>query len=134
MYKEIYDAVGIWMSQFLAANQTLRDDILQKKAKQFADRFGITEFTASAGWLMNFKRRNNVQSYIKSGEAASGPSLEVIDEYRQKIAEKLSEYTIEDIYNYDETGILSLLLFFIIFNFYLSTIVLTFIYLLLFVY
>jgi hypothetical protein len=121
MYKEIDDAVGIWMSQFLAANQTLRGDILQKKAKQFADRFGYTEFTASAGWLTNFKKRNNVQSYIKSGEAASGPSLEEIDEYRRNIAEKLSEYALEDIYNCDETGILNLSLFFIICNLYTYT-------------
>ncbi|EXX70733.1 Pdc2p [Rhizophagus irregularis DAOM 197198w] len=105
MYKEIDDAVGIWMSQFLAANQTLRGDILQKKAKQFADRFGFAEFTASAGWLSNFKKRNNVQSYIKSGEAASGPSLEEIDEYRRKVTEKLSEYALEDIYNCDETAL-----------------------------
>jgi hypothetical protein len=125
MYKEIDDAVGIWMSQFLAANQTLRGDILQKKAKQFADRFSITEFTASAGWLTNFKKRNNVQSYIKSGEAASGPSLEEINEHRRKIAEKLSEYALEDIYNCDETGILNLS--------YLLFICNLFIYLLLFV-
>jgi hypothetical protein len=119
MYKEIDDAVGIWMSQFLAANQTLRGDILQKKAKQFADRFGIAEFTASAGWLSNFKKRNNVQSYIKSGEAASGPSLEEIDEHRRKIAEKLSEYALEDIYNCDETGILNLSLFMTICNLFI---------------
>ncbi|UZO27123.1 uncharacterized protein OCT59_019329 [Rhizophagus irregularis] len=49
MYKEIDDAVGIWMSQFLAANQILRGDILQKKAKQFADRFEFAEFIAFAG-------------------------------------------------------------------------------------
>ncbi len=105
IYKEIDDAVGIWMSQFLATNQTLRGNILQKKAKQFAARFGITEFTTSACWLTNFKRRHNVQSYVKSGEAASGPSLEKINKYKQEIAEKLSEYALEDIYNYDKTGI-----------------------------
>ncbi len=93
------------MSQFLATNQILRGNILQKKAKQFADRFGITEFTASAGWLTNFKRRHNVQSYVKSGEAASSSSLEKINEYRQEIAEKLSEYALKNIYNCDETGI-----------------------------
>ena len=49
MCKEIDDAIGIWMSQFLATNQILRGNILQKKAKQFADRFSITKFTASAG-------------------------------------------------------------------------------------
>ena len=49
MYKEIDEALGIWMSQYLAANQTLRGDVLQNKAKQFADKFGNTEFTASAG-------------------------------------------------------------------------------------
>ena len=105
MYKEIDEAVSIWMSQFLSMNQTLRGDILQQKAKFFADRFGITGFNASAGWLTNFKKRNNLRLYVKSGEAASAPDAEKLDEYRAIIAEKLSEYDLENIYNCDETGI-----------------------------
>ncbi|CAI2189967.1 7271_t:CDS:2 [Funneliformis geosporum] len=54
------------------------DDIIQNKAKQFAVRFG---------------------------EAASGSSLEEINEYREKIVEKLFEYALEDIYNCDETAL-----------------------------
>ncbi|CAI2166828.1 4433_t:CDS:2 [Funneliformis geosporum] len=95
MYKEIDNAVRIWISQFLVINQILRGDIIQIKAKQFAFRFGLTGFIASAGWITNFKRRNNVCSYIKLGEAASMPSLEKINKYREKIAEKLSEYATE---------------------------------------
>ena len=104
MYKEIDEAVSIWMSQFLFMNQTLRGDILQQNAKIFADKFGITGFNASAGWLTNFKKRNNLRSYVKSGEAASAPNMEKFNEYRAIIAEKLSEYDLQNIYNCDKTG------------------------------
>ncbi|CAI2185323.1 14550_t:CDS:2, partial [Funneliformis geosporum] len=45
----VNEAVSIWMSQFLSMNQTLREDILQQKAKLFANKFSITGFNASAG-------------------------------------------------------------------------------------
>ncbi|CAB4409729.1 unnamed protein product [Rhizophagus irregularis] len=82
MYKEIDEAVSIWMSQFLSMNQTLRGDILQQKAKL-----------------------NNLRSYVKSGEAASAPDIDKLNEYRATIAEKLSEYDLQDIYNCDETAL-----------------------------
>jgi hypothetical protein len=87
-------------------NHTLRGDILQQKAKFFADKFGIIGFNASAGWLTNFKKRNNLRSYVKSGEAASAPDMEELNEYRKIIAEKLLEYDLQDIYNCDETGMI----------------------------
>jgi len=118
MYKEIDEAVSIWTSQFLSVNQTLRGDILQQKAKQFADKFGITGFNASAGWLSNFKKRNNLRMYVKSGEAGSAPDREQINEYRTIIAEKLCEYDLQDIYNCDETGNLNFnyIYYFLFFN------------------
>lgn len=110
MYKEIDEAVSIWISQFLSMNQTLREDILQQKAKLFANKFGITGFSASASWLTNFKKRNNLQSYVKSGETASAPDIDKLNEYRATIAEKLSEYDLQDIYNCDKTGNLNQLI------------------------
>ncbi|CAG8626729.1 2612_t:CDS:2 [Funneliformis mosseae] len=67
--------------------------------------FSITKFTTSAGWLTNFKRKYNVQSYVKLGEAANDTFLEKINKYKQEIAEKLYEYALDDIYNCDEIGI-----------------------------
>ncbi|CAI2177412.1 18902_t:CDS:2 [Funneliformis geosporum] len=79
--KMFREAVSIWMSQFLSMNQTLRGDILQQKANL-----------------------NNLRSYVKSGEAASAPDIDKLNEYRTTIAEKLSEYDLQDIYNCDKTG------------------------------
>ncbi|CAG8768242.1 19699_t:CDS:1, partial [Rhizophagus irregularis] len=99
MYKEIDEAISIWMSQFLSMNQILCEDILQQKAKLFAYKFGITGFSTSANWLTNFKKRNNLRSYVKSGKAANAPDIDKLNKYWTTIAEKLFEYDLQDIYN-----------------------------------
>ena len=47
----------IWVEQLLARNLTISGPILQEKAREFANMFGISDFGASSGWLSNFKKR-----------------------------------------------------------------------------
>ena len=94
----------------MSINQILYGDILQQKVKLFENKFGITGFNASAGWLTNFKKRNNLWLYVKSDEAANAPDIDKLNEYQVTIAEKLSEYNLQDIYNCDKTGNLNQLI------------------------
>ncbi|KAF1984698.1 DDE-domain-containing protein, partial [Aulographum hederae CBS 113979] len=57
----------------------------------------------SLGWLANFKRRHNIQSRIKHGEAASVP-IEA-EEQMRAVQTLCGEYEEEDIFNMDETGL-----------------------------
>ena len=74
----------MWVERAIWNGLTITDHILQVKAKEFADRFGITEFNASAGWITNFKRRNSFSSYRRRGEIGSAP-LQDIPRYRDEL-------------------------------------------------
>ena len=95
--------VRIWVEQLLARNLTISGPILQEKAREFANMFGISDFSASSGWLSNFKKRNNLQSYKKRGESMSVP-IDEIANMQFQLQEILRNYIPEDIWNCDETA------------------------------
>ena len=47
------------------------DLILQEKASRFAELLNLTWFKSRKGWIAKFKKRNNLKSYLVSGEIAS---------------------------------------------------------------
>src|SRR5438128_12673250 len=54
-YPNIEEAMSMWVERAICNGLTITDHILQVKAKEFADRFRITEFNASAGWITTLK-------------------------------------------------------------------------------
>ena len=94
--------MSIWMDQQISRNLTISGPILQGKAKEFAILFNIDNFSASGGWLSNFKHRNNLQTFKISGEAGSAPINE-IPQMRAELKEILQEYELRDIWNCDKT-------------------------------
>ena len=61
----------IWVDNILSRDElNLSDGVLIEEAREFAIEFGISDrFLASTGWAKNFKRRNNLRSYKKRGQA-----------------------------------------------------------------
>ena len=94
----------MWVERAIWNGLTITDHILQVKAKEFADRFGITEFNASAGWITNFKRRNSLSSYRRRGEIGSAP-LQDIPRYRDELQTLLQNYELKNIFNCDELAL-----------------------------
>ena len=90
-YPQIESALAIWLNLAVDNNITITTDILKQKAKDFAVLFDIEHFTGSAGWMSGFKRRYNVQSYLKSGEGNSAPR-ESLEEERAKLHDIISNY------------------------------------------
>ncbi|CAG8851876.1 34465_t:CDS:1, partial [Racocetra persica] len=78
--------------------------LLQAKAKEFANKFEITGFNASDGWLANFKKRNIISSYRRRGEAGSVP-LEDVLKFHLELQDVLRNYEPRDIFNCDETAL-----------------------------
>ena len=103
-YPQIEEAMIIWVDQQISRDLILSGPIIQEKAKEFAVLFDIDNFSASGGWLNNFKRRNNLHSYKISGEAGSAPINE-ISQMRMELQEILQEYELKDIWNCDETAL-----------------------------
>jgi len=82
----------------------LTDLLIKKKAKIFAEAFNIQEkdLTFSNGWLHKFKRHNNISRYCIYEESES-MSLASLSEERTKLQLILGQYTLDRIYNIDET-------------------------------
>jgi hypothetical protein len=84
----------------------LSEAILIEKAKQLADGLGIPDGTLvfSAGWLQKFKERNGIRQQKLHGEASSA-NLTAIDEALPLLKSKCECYSLDRIYNMDETGL-----------------------------
>jgi hypothetical protein len=98
--------MSLWVENVTAGGVTLTDLLIKEKARVFAQAFNIQEgeLTFSNGWLEKFKKRNNVQRYYAHGEAGSAP-LKSLTEERTKLRRLLSRFTLDQIYNIDETGL-----------------------------
>ena len=66
LFPQVEAALITWITQALSNNQTLTGNILQLKARHFAQLLEIEDFTASNGWLGGFKRRFHISRYMKS--------------------------------------------------------------------
>ena len=80
--------------------------ILIEKAKELADGLGIPNGTLkfSAGWLQKFKDRNGIHQQKLHGEASSA-NLAAIADSLPLLKSKCECYSLDRIYNMDETGL-----------------------------
>ncbi|CAG8447521.1 5027_t:CDS:10 [Diversispora eburnea] len=71
-WPKIGEALVIWIDFTNRSNNTISGTILTQKAKDFAKKLKITNFTASLGWLSNFKKEIILKNIIKQ-EKQQGP-------------------------------------------------------------
>ncbi|KAK3759236.1 hypothetical protein RRG08_054955 [Elysia crispata] len=75
------------------------------QAELIASELGLTDFTASVGWIERFKRRHGIALKTVSGESAAVDHT-VTNAWKQHdLPSLLNEYGEDDIFNADETGI-----------------------------
>ncbi|GET50687.1 CENP-B homolog protein 2-like [Rhizophagus irregularis DAOM 181602=DAOM 197198] len=104
VYPQLEEVMSIWVDQQISRNLTINGPIIQQKAVECANLLDITNFSASAGWLSNFKQRNNLHTYKKKGEAGSAP-IDELPQMRAELREILQAYELKDIWNCDETAL-----------------------------
>jgi hypothetical protein len=103
-FPKLEEALAIWLNQAVNANATISGHILLRKAAIFAELMNIPNFGGSSGWLHNFKKRYGIQEYNRCGESNSAP-LSELPQYRETLRDLLKNYSPDDIYNCDETGL-----------------------------
>jgi hypothetical protein len=105
---ELEDAMYIWFTQRRSLGEPISGPMLCEKALQFNKSLeGPADFKASAGWLNNFKKRHGIRELEIQGEKLSSDHV-AAQTFKQKFIDMVTEnqYTRDDIYNADETGVL----------------------------
>lgn len=84
--------------------------VLQRWARQYANRVGLHNFTASINWLYNFKRRYGIVSrketvHVSRSEVESADNIIAsIRMLHEKYAQKSRIFGMDTIWNFDQTG------------------------------
>ncbi|GFS16581.1 tigger transposable element-derived protein 6-like [Elysia marginata] len=106
MKEDVESALKIWLEQKNEQNARINAPILKEKAQQLALQMGH-EFEPSDRWLNRFKHRNGLSFKQEHGEKQSTDFIAAETYQTQKLPQLLKEYSPDDIYNADETGLFS---------------------------
>jgi len=99
------EALWLWISIVIDNGYALTGDAILAKACDYAKRLEINDFKGTDGWLSRFKKRHSLREIVKHGEAGSVSCENDLEMEREKLHEELDKYSIDDIYNTDETGL-----------------------------
>ena len=76
-----------------------------RQSRRVSQKLEIENFKASTGWLERFKERNGITFKKVCGEAKSVDMTNTdMTEWGQRLSRILEQYSPDDIYNADETG------------------------------
>lgn len=102
---QLDDALKEWFQTARQRDIPISGPILQEKAINFAERMNVSDFNASKGWLSRFKTRENIGFKKLHGEKKDADK-DAADRWITDVLPELTrEYSADDIYNADETGI-----------------------------
>lgn len=107
--KDLDDTVYKWFMQKRSEGEPISGPILCEKAMQFNIQISNGEpsnFQASTGWLKRFKSRHGIRELQIEGEKLSANTT-AADSFKTKFKNILNteNYSLENIYNADETGL-----------------------------
>ncbi|XP_066259864.1 tigger transposable element-derived protein 4-like [Euwallacea similis] len=104
LHSRVDEILFKWFQQKRANNFPISGPMLQMKAEEFGKMIG-DDFKCSSGWLDRFKKRHNIVFGKICGESAS-VDKNITDEGLVRVWPLISnDYTEENIFNADETGI-----------------------------
>ena len=105
-YPNLEKCIYIWFVDKLNNKISISDSILINQARKFGEQLGISdlEFSYSKGWLEKFKSRFNIRRFTKHGEADK-VDLKSVEESFCAIKDEISNYSVNDVFNFDETAL-----------------------------
>lgn len=102
-YPDLEECLITWFKQCRERNVPLGGNVLKEKAGQFAEKLGHKDFKISNGWLENFKKRHII--FRKLCDESQSVSDELCSEWIKNLPVLLKDYSPDNIYNADETGL-----------------------------
>ena len=107
-YPEVEEALLKWFKTARDHNVPISGPFMMQRAGELAVKLGIPmgEFKCSNGWLERFKERHGISFKRICGEEKSvDTESDQMDEWHRSLSMIMKEYTPDDIYNAEETGI-----------------------------
>lgn len=104
-HDELEQAILIWFKQVRSQNLAVSGQLLKEKAMKLAEELAIDTFHASNGWLEKFAQRHSISFKTVQGEAGAIDMVELGDWQVQILRDSLKEFSPDDIFNVDETGL-----------------------------
>ena len=102
---EVEEALLLWFEKATAKKLSINGPILKEKVESLAFKLGKANFKASDGWLHRWKVRNDVV-YKRAHSEAQSADKNGADIWGNSMMQQiLSEFSPNDIYNADETGL-----------------------------
>lgn len=103
-FPQLEECLVKWFAQCREKNIPMSGAMLKEKALSFALSLGIVGFSASEGWLANFKKRHDIVYKKLCGESASVDES-VCSNWKIDLKGLLDNYEPRNIFNTDETGL-----------------------------
>ncbi|XP_064424711.1 tigger transposable element-derived protein 6-like [Latimeria chalumnae] len=103
-HPEMEDALFMWFTEVRGRGAAVNDEMLLEKGRVLGERLGVQDFAYSKGWLANFKSRRGISHHRLHGEASSADMTAIVAG-RAELQQTLANYSPDDIYNFDETGL-----------------------------
>uniref|UniRef100_H3ASV9 HTH CENPB-type domain-containing protein n=1 Tax=Latimeria chalumnae TaxID=7897 RepID=H3ASV9_LATCH len=103
-HPEMEDALFMWFTEVRGHGAAVNDEMLLEKGHVLGERLGVQDFAYSKGWLANFKSRWGISHHRLHGEAASA-NMTAIMAGHAELQQTLADYSPDDIYNFNETGL-----------------------------
>ncbi|CAM4833278.1 unnamed protein product [Rotaria magnacalcarata] len=96
-----------WFTAQRAKHIPISGPLLQEKARQIAEECGLQpdEFKASNGWLEKFRNRHMI-GYRQISDESASVCTTTTEEWKHRLLTIINGYSVDDIYNADETGLL----------------------------
>ncbi|KAG2214837.1 hypothetical protein INT45_007997 [Circinella minor] len=99
-------ALARFVNEMESEGAPISHESLRDQAIAIRNALKITNFEFSDGWMSNFEKRFSFKSRIIHGKAGSAvTSTQDIQTQISKIKEKINEYGLSNVYNFDETAL-----------------------------
>ncbi|CAD7675366.1 unnamed protein product [Nyctereutes procyonoides] len=110
LYDDIDKAVFAWFQEIHAKNILVTGSVIRKKALNLANMLGYDNFQASVGWLNRFRDRHGIALKAvcreDSDRLMNGLGIDKVNEWHAgEIIKLIADYSPDDIFNADETGV-----------------------------
>lgn len=110
LYDDVDKAVFAWFQEIHAINILVTGSVIRKKALNLANMLGYDSFQASVGWLNRFRDCHGIALKAvcreDSDRLINGVGIDKVNEWHAgEIIKLIADYSPDDIFNADETGV-----------------------------